>query len=160
MKALKGIFRVALALAIVLCVHKIVGLVDAHFKHIDELETSNAVLTESNGILHENNDVLQSAIIESEEGKHELLEEIKRLHKENEDEKSLFAEQQKAFEKQNAEQQQEIKELVQHMQNAGLRNIPVPDSVVRMQREKAKAVNARAGSYKQEPAGDTEAKSD
>jgi hypothetical protein len=160
MKALKGIFGIALLFVVVMTIHKVTNRVVKHFDYIDDIETTNSVLTESNGILQDNNDVLQTAIIESEEGKTELLEEIKRLHKENEDDKREFTEQQKEFEKQNLEQQQEIVELVEQMHKAGLRNIPVPDGVIRMQRDKAKAVNARAGSYKQEKAGDTEEKAD
>lgn len=137
MKAINGIFGLAITLVIVMAIHRVTSLVEDHFKHIYDIETSNSVLKESNDILKDNNDVLQTAIIESEEGKDDLLEEIKRLHKENEDEKLEFTEQKKAFEKQNTEQQREIKQLVGHMQKAGLHNIPLPDDVVRMQRDKA-----------------------
>lgn len=160
MRALKGIFGLALTLVVVMTIHKITSLVEAHFDYIDDIETSNAVLTESNTVLKDNNDVLQAAIIESEEGKDDLLEEIKRLHKESEDEQHEFEKQKAAFEKQNLEQQQEIVELAAQMQKAGLRDIRVPDGVVRMQRDKAKAINARAGSYQQEKAGDTEEKAE
>lgn len=147
MRMFKGIIGMTLAFVLVLSINKVVNIVVEHFDHIDDIESANQTLLSSNSILKDNNDVLQSAIIESEEGKGVLINEITRLQGANDEYERSFKQQQSEFEVQNRENHEAIEAMVVELRKAGLHNIRLPDSIIRMQRDKAKAVNARASSY-------------
>jgi hypothetical protein len=156
MRIFKGLLGMSLAFVLVLSIHKVASIVQAHFDHIDNIESSNQVLTESNSVLQDNNDVLQAAIIESEEGKGDLIDEIKRLQGANEEHERKQLQQQRQFDKQQQENFQIMAAMAEEMHKAGLHNIRLPADVVRMQREQAKAINTRARSYSEAESGSAE----
>lgn len=117
-----------------------------HVKYVSNLETNNKTLQEDNDGLKAQNRGLGAALQQQQQQNEELrleLERRARLHAEN-DQKERYLEEQ--LNKQKDETADAIANLTKQLQKAGLRNLRLPDSVIRMQRERAEEVNRRANS--------------
>lgn len=149
MNIVRGVLGMSIAVVLSMATHRLVAMVESHFDRVDDIESSSVILSETNVVLTSNNDILKSAIIESEESKDDLFDEIKRLQGENEAYDAANWQQQREFQEQDARSQETIRALNKVLREAGIDHIPVPDGVIRMHREKAKTVNARADRYRE-----------
>lgn len=123
-----------------------------HIEYVQGLEKDNKQLDEENGVLNESVGSLKLATTQQQQ-------QVESLQKELTNREALLAEhEQKQQELEvtlsqlKEESRDAIESLTKELNKAGLRNIRLPDSVIRLQRERAKEINARANSrYKGSP---------
>ncbi len=120
--------------------------VDEHFRYVQGLEKDNKQLDEEIGVLNESVGSLKLATTQQQQ-------QVESLQKELTNREALLAEhEQKQQELEvtlsqlKEESRDAVESLTKELSKAGLRNIRLPDSVIRLQRERAKEVNARANS--------------
>ncbi|HHH3117954.1 TPA: hypothetical protein ACPZXS_005050, partial [Citrobacter freundii] len=117
-----------------------------HVKYVKGLETDNKTLQEDNDNLDAQKRGLSVALQQQQEQNEELRLELQRradLQAESNKKESDLEEQ---LSKQKQETADAISNLTKQLQKAGLRNLRLPDGVIRMQRERAEEVNRRANS--------------
>ncbi|MEW5124248.1 hypothetical protein AB1Y57_17830 [Citrobacter freundii] len=115
-----------------------------HVKYVSSLETDNKALQEDNDSLDAQKRGLSVALQQQQEQNEELRLELQRradLQAESNKKESDLEEQ---LSKQKQETADAISNLTKQLQKAGLRNLRLPDGVIRMQRERAEEVNRRA----------------
>lgn len=115
-----------------------------HVKYVKGLETDNKTLQEDNDNLDAQKRGLSVALQQQQEQNEELRLELQRradLQAESNKKESDLEEQ---LSKQKQETADAISNLTKQLQKAGLRNLRLPDGVIRMQRERAEEVNRRA----------------
>lgn len=116
---------------------KALGAVSAHFEYIERLEGTNSALNTKV-------DTLEGALDLSEAQRKAEQDERKRLKDVEQNYQLKVAALEIKLSKQQEKSQDEIKRLEKALYDAGVSNEPVPDDVIRMQRERAKEVNRRA----------------
>lgn len=115
-----------------------------HVEYVKGLETDNKTLQEDNDNLDDQKRGLSVALQQQQEQNEELRLELQRradLQAESNKKESDLEEQ---LSKQKQETADAISNLTKQLQKAGLRNLRLPDGVIRMQRERAEEVNRRA----------------
>ncbi|MFM0892600.1 hypothetical protein QU896_03535 [Citrobacter freundii] len=122
-----------------------------HVEYVKGLETDNKTLQKDNKTLQKDNDNLDAqkrglsvALQQQQKQNEELRLELQRradLQAESNKKESDLEEQ---LSKQKQETADAISNLTKQLQKAGLRNLRLPDGVIRMQRERAEEVNRRA----------------
>ncbi|MEG0097874.1 MAG: hypothetical protein RR750_00635 [Citrobacter sp.] len=115
-----------------------------HVEYVKSLETDNKTLQEDNDNLDAQKRGLSVALQQQQEQNEELRLELQRradLQAESNKKESDLEEQ---LSKQKQETADAISNLTKQLQKAGLRNLRLPDGVIRMQRERAEEVNRRA----------------
>ncbi|EPB5228504.1 hypothetical protein I5398_21675 [Citrobacter freundii] len=115
-----------------------------HVEYVKGLETDNKTLQEDNDNLDAQKRGLSVALQQQQEQNEELRLELQRradLQAESNKKESDLEEQ---LSKQKQETADAISNLTKQLQKAGLRNLRLPDGVIRMQRERAEEVNRRA----------------
>ncbi|MDW2645934.1 hypothetical protein RYZ59_20465 [Citrobacter sp. HN-141] len=115
-----------------------------HVEYVKGLETDNKALQEDNDSLDAQKRGLSVALQQQQEQNEELRLELQRradLQAESNKKESDLEEQ---LSKQKQETADAISNLTKQLQKAGLRNLRLPDGVIRMQRERAEEVNRRA----------------
>lgn len=117
--------------------YKAVNAVSDHFNYIERLEGANSTLKT-------NVSTLESALNLSEAQRKTELEERKRLNGVEQNYQQKVADLEIKLSKQQEKSRDEIKRLEKAIRNAGVSDEPVPDDVIRMQRDRAKEVNRRA----------------
>lgn len=115
-----------------------------HVEYVKGLETDNKTLQKDNDNLDAQKRGLSVALQQQQEQNEELRLELQRradLQAESNKKESDLEEQ---LNKQKQETADAISNLTKQLQKAGLRNLRLPDGVIRMQRERAEEVNRRA----------------
>lgn len=115
-----------------------------HWKYVSTLETDNKTLKKDNDSLDAQKRGLSAALQQQQQQNDELRLELKRradLQAESDKKESELEEK---ISKQKQETADAISNLTKQLQKAGIRNLRLPDSVIRMQRERAEEVNRRA----------------
>ncbi|MDT7197857.1 hypothetical protein RQL61_26440 [Citrobacter freundii] len=115
-----------------------------HVEYVKGLETDNKTLQKDNDNLDAQKRGLSVALQQQQEQNEELRLELQRradLQAESNKKESDLEEQ---LSKQKQETADAISNLTKQLQKAGLRNLRLPDGVIRMQRERAEEVNRRA----------------
>lgn len=134
---MKNTIIAIVAILILLAGFKALEAVSAHFEYVGGLERSNSTLTTSVA-------TLEGALDLSEAQRKAEQEERKRLKDVEQNYQLKVTALEIKLSKQQEKSQDEIKRLEKALLNAGVSNEPVPDDVIRMQRERAKEVNRRA----------------
>ncbi|MDT7472926.1 hypothetical protein RQM57_26240 [Citrobacter portucalensis] len=115
-----------------------------HVEYVKGLETDNKTLQKDNDNLDAQKRGLSVALQQQQKQNEELRLELQRradLQAESNKKESDLEEQ---LSKQKQETADAISNLTKQLQKAGLRNLRLPDGVIRMQRERAEEVNRRA----------------
>lgn len=145
---IKGAIYGLVALLAVFGIVRSVSTVSDFLEHARTLERDNKSL----GIRL---DSLESSLQESEASNAALVAENKRIkgveaaHQQRENQLN------QQLNKEKEDSRNEINRLETALRKAGVTDVSVPDDVIRMQRERAKAINQRANGYSgQHPAAD------
>lgn len=115
-----------------------------HIEAVQQLKLDNKKLTEDNGVLVDNEKGLTSALEQAEQQTKALKDEMDRREKERVLNAQLQVETEERIKQQQEETRNAITAITEEIKRAGLRNLRLPDNVVRLLREKANAVNASA----------------
>lgn len=133
--------------------YKAVSAVSEHFEYIKGLEDANKTLTT-------NVTKLESALDLSEDQRKAEKEERNRLNNVDKNYQQKVAALELKLSNLQDKSQDEIKRLEEALSRAGVSNEPIPDDVIRMQRDRAKEINRRASegydNDKQQAHGDSD----
>lgn len=117
--------------------YRAVSLVNDHLDRVEAIEATNKTL-------NTDNENLKLALKISEAKKAEAEKENQRIKGVEASHQHRVAELNSKLNKQQEESRYEINRLKDALGRAGITDVSVPDDVIRMQRERAKAVNQRA----------------
>lgn len=141
---LKRAVAVALCAALLLLGHKSYVTVTGHLAHVAELESANDTLTNNNKTLTGNNSTLKAALSDQQAQLATLQRTLAEREKDRQEYAQKQAELEQELEKLKEDSQNEIDEINRAILLAGINHTALPASVVRMLRDKARAVNARS----------------
>lgn len=141
---LKRAVAVALCAALLLLVHKGYVTVTDHLAHVVSLESANNVLTTNNKTLTGNNSTLKATLSDQQAQTATLQQTLAKREKDRQDYVQKQAELEQKLEKLKEDSQNEIDEINRAILLAGVNHTALPDSVIRMLRDKARAVNSRS----------------
>jgi len=141
---LKRAVAVAFCAALLLLGHK--GYVTAtdHFAHVAELESANTTLTTNNKTLIGNNSKLKTALSDQEVQLAMLQQTLADREKDRQEYAQKQAELEQELEKLKEDSQNEIDEINRAILLAGVNHTALPASVIRMLRDKVRAINTRS----------------
>lgn len=117
--------------------------VKSHFDHIKQVESANDTLIKDNNTLKGNNSTLSASLAAQEAEVFTLQQTLKKRENERQQYEAKQAALEQDLQKQREESKNEIDAINRAIRVAGLSHTALPDSVVRMLKERAKAVNAR-----------------
>ena len=141
---LKRAVAVALCAALLLLGHKGYVTVTDHLAHVAELESANDTLTTNNKRLTGNNSMLKTALSDQQA----QTATLQRTLAEREKDRQEYAQKQAALEQElvkiKEDSQNEIDEINRAILLAGVNHTALPASVIRMLRDKARAINTRS----------------
>lgn len=141
---LKRAVAVAFCAALLLLGHKGYVIVTDHFAHVAELESANDTLTTNNKTLTGNNSTLKSSLSEQQAQLDTLQKTLAKREKDRQEYALKQAELEQELEKLKEDSQNEIDEINRAILLAGVNHTALPASVIRMLRDKARAVNTRS----------------
>lgn len=141
---LKRAVAVTLCAALLLLGHKGYVTVTDHFAHIAELESNNTTLTANNKTLTGNNSTLKTALSDQQTQLATLQQTLVKRENDRQEYVQKQAELEQELEKLKEDSQNEIDEINRAILLAGINHTALPASVVRMLRNKARAVNTRS----------------
>lgn len=141
---LKRAVAVALCAALLLLVHKGYVTVTEHLAHVASLESANNVLTTNNKTLTGNNSTLKAALSDQQAQTATLQQTLAKREKDRQEYVQKQAELERELEKIKEDSKNEIDEINRAILLAGVNHTALPASVIRMLRDKARAVNARS----------------
>ena len=141
---LKRAVATALCAALLLLGHKGYVKITDHFKHVAELESANDTLTTNNKTLPGNNSTLKSSLSEQQAQLVTLQQTLAKREKDRQEYVLKQAELEQELEKLKEDSQNEIDEINRAILLAGINHTALPASVIRVLRDKARAVNARS----------------
>ncbi|KKB02694.1 hypothetical protein [Pantoea anthophila] len=141
---LKRTVAVALCAALLLLVHKGYVTVTEHLAHVAALESANNALTTNNKTLIGNNSTLKAALSDQQAQTATLQQTLAKREKDRQEYAQKQAELEQELEKIKEDSQNEIDEINRAILLAGVNHTALPASVIRMLRDKARAVNARS----------------
>lgn len=142
---LKRAVAVALCAALLLLGHKGYVTVTDHFAHVAELESNNTTLSANNNTLTGNNSTLKTALSDQQAQLATLQQTLAKREKDRQEYVQKQAELEQELEKLKEDSQNEIDEINRAILLAGINHTALPASVVRMLRDKARAINTRSG---------------
>ncbi|HHT1356728.1 TPA: hypothetical protein ACTYC5_004325 [Enterobacter hormaechei] len=134
---MKNTIIAVVAMLLLFAGYKTVNAVSDHFDYIERLEAANSTL-------NTNVSTLEGALNLSEAQRKAELEERKRLNGVEQNYQQKVADLEIKLSKQQEKSRDEINRLEKALLNAGVSDEPVPDDVIRMQRDRAKEINRRA----------------
>ncbi|MDV1094968.1 hypothetical protein ACSI5N_25430 (plasmid) [Raoultella ornithinolytica] len=145
---IKGAMIGLVAMLAVFGIMRVVTAVTDFMEHVQLLEESNTTLTakvSSHAQALKISEASNAALLTE----NQRIKGIEAAHQQRESQLNQQLNQEKK------ESRNEISRLESALRKAGVTDVSVPDDVIRMQRERAKAVNQRAASYsrQQPPAG-------
>ncbi|ECJ7754481.1 hypothetical protein DFT09_18225 [Salmonella enterica] len=111
-----------------------------HIRYVRSLEDSKSQLESENN-------TLSTALQLSEDARSAMQVENERIKELEKDYQRKATELNNRLTKQREESQNEITRLEAALRRAGISDVRLPDDVIRMQRERAKAINQRASEY-------------
>lgn len=141
---LKRAIAVAFCAALLLLGHKGYVIVTNHFAHVAELESANSTLTTNNRTLTGNNSTLKSSLSEQQAQLVTLQQTLAKREKDRQEYVLKQAELEQELEKLKEDSQNEIDEINRAILLAGINHTALPANVIRMLRDKARAVNTRS----------------
>ncbi|WP_324701226.1 hypothetical protein U9K49_23210 (plasmid) [Pantoea agglomerans] len=141
---LKRAVAVAFCAALLLLGHKGYVTVTDHFAHVAELESANDTLTTNNKTLTGNNSTLKTSLSEQEAQLDTLQKTLAKREKDRQEYALKQAELEQELEKVKEDSQNEIDEINRAILLAGVNHTALPASVIRMLRDKARAINSRS----------------
>lgn len=141
---LKRAVAVAFCAALLLLGHKGYVTVTDHFAHVAELESNNTTLTANNKTLTGNNSTLKTALSDQQAQLATLQQTLAKREKDRQEYVQKQAELEQELKKLKEDSQNEIDEINRAILLAGINHTALPASVVRMLRDKARAVNIRS----------------
>jgi len=141
---LKRAVAVAFCAALLTAGHKGYVIVTSHFAHVAQLEAANSTLTANNKTLIGNNSTLKTSLSEQQAQLQTLQQALEKREKERQDYAQKQAQLEQDLQKLKADSQNEIDEINRAILLAGVNHTALPASVIRMLRDKARAVNARS----------------
>lgn len=141
---LKRAVAVALCTALLMLGHKVYVTVKDHFAHVAKLESANSTLTANNQTLTGNNSTLKSSLSEQQAQLVTLQQTLDKREKERLEYAHKQAQLEQDLQKLKEENQNEIEEINRAILLAGISHTALPASVIRMLRDKARAVNTRS----------------
>lgn len=115
-----------------------------HFAHIAEIETANAALTKDNGTLMGNNTTLKASLSEQQSQLETLKVALEKREKDKQEYEQKQAQLEDNLRKLREDNKNEIEAINRAIYLAGISHTPLPDSVVRMLKDKARAINTRS----------------
>ncbi|EAP5943001.1 TPA: hypothetical protein ACM38E_003560 [Escherichia coli] len=134
---LKKIILIVIALLAISGIYRTTTAVIEHIRYVRSLEDSKSQLESTNN-------TLSTALQLSENARSAMLTENERIKALEKEYQRKTAELNANLIKQREESQNEITRLENALRRAGINDVRVPDDVIRMQRERAKAINQRA----------------
>lgn len=137
------LFCVVMALFGYALIEVYTGITD-HFDAVKKIEADNKQLSEDNDVLNENINGLTAALQQEKKQNDLLVAEMDRREKAQADNARLQAETEEKINQLRKDSSNAIADIAEEIKRAGLRNLRLPDSVVRVLRERAQAVNAGA----------------
>lgn len=144
LSTLRGpLFCVALAIFSYGLIEVYTGIT-GHLKAVEQMKQDNKKLTEDNDVLNENVNSLAASLQQEKKQNDQLVNELERRAKENAENAQIQAETEKKINQLREDSSNAIADIAEAIKRAGLRNLRLPDSVVRVLRERAQAVNAGA----------------
>lgn len=141
---LKRAVAVAFCAALLTAGHKGYVIVISHFAHVAQLEAANSTLTANNKTLIGNNSTLKTSLSEQQAQLQTLQQALEKREKERQDYAQKQAQLEQDLQKLKEDSQNEIDEINRAILLAGVNHTALPASVIRMLRDKARAVNARS----------------
>lgn len=141
---LKRAVAVALCAALLLLGHKGYVTVTDHLAHVASLESANNALTANNKTLTGNNSTLKVALSDQQAQTATLQQALAKREKDRQEYAQKQAELEHELEKLKEDSQNEIDEINRAILLAGVNHTALPASVIRMLRDKARAVNTRS----------------
>lgn len=124
--------------------YKGVVLVTSHFDHIQQIEASNKALLADNDTLKGNNASLKSSLSAQQAELDSLTAELKKREEEKQKYEQKQVQLEQDLQKLREDSKSEIEAINKELRRVGISHIALPDSVVRMQRQRAKTLNARS----------------
>lgn len=134
---MKKIILIVIALLAISGIYRTTTAVIEHIRYVRSLEDSKSQLESTNN-------TLSTALQLSENARSAMLTENERIKALEKEYQRKTAELNANLIKQREESQNEITRLENALRRAGINDVRVPDDVIRMQRERAKAINQRA----------------
>ncbi len=134
---MKKIILIVIALLAIYGIYRTTTAVIEHIRYVRSLEDSKSQLESTNN-------TLSTALQLSENARSAMLTENERIKALEKEYQRKTAELNANLIKQREESQNEITRLENTLRRAGINDVRVPDDVIRMQRERAKAINQRA----------------
>lgn len=141
---LKRAVAVALCAALLTAGHKGYVIATDHFAHVAQLEAANSTLTANNKTLTGNNSTLKTSLSEQQAQLQTMQQALEKREKERQDYAKKQAQLEQDLQKLKEDSQNEIDEINRAILLAGVNHIALPASVIRMLRDKARAVNTRS----------------
>lgn len=141
---LKRAVAVAFCAALLTAGHKGYVIFTSHFAHVAQLEAANSTLTANNKTLIGNNSTLKTSLSEQQAQLQTLQQALEKREKERQDYAQKQAQLEQDLQKLKEDSQNEIDEINRAILLAGVNHTALPASVIRMLRDKARAVNARS----------------
>jgi len=141
---LKRAVAVALCAALLMLGHKGYVTVTDHFAHVVELESANTTLITNNKTLTGNNSTLKTALSDQQAQLATLQQTLAKREKDRQEYVQKQADLEQELEKLKEDSQNEIDEINRAILLAGVNHTALPASVIRMLRDKARAVNTRS----------------
>ena len=141
---LKRAVAVALCVVLLTAGHKGYVIVTDHFAHVAQLEAVNSTLTANNKTLTGNNSTLKTSLSEQQAQLQTLQQALEKREKERQDYAQKQAQLEQDLQKLKEDSQNEIDEINRAILLAGVNHTALPASVIRMLRDKARAVNSRS----------------
>lgn len=141
---LKRAVAVALCVVLLTAGHKGYVIVTDHFAHVTQLEAANSTLTANNKTLTGNNSTLKTSLSEQQAQLQTLQQALEKREKERQDYAQKQAQLEQDLQKLKEDSQNEIDEINRAILLAGVNHTALPASVIRMLRDKARAVNSRS----------------
>lgn len=140
---LKRAVAVALCVVLLTAGHKGYVIVTDHFVHVAQLEAANSTLTANNKTLTGNNSTLKTSLSEQQAQLQTLQQALEKREKERQDYAQKQAQLEQDLQKLKEDSQNEIDEINRAILLTGVNHTALPASVIRMLRDKARAVNSR-----------------
>ncbi|WP_318651892.1 hypothetical protein [Escherichia fergusonii] len=137
---MKRIILIVITLIVVSGFYRATSAVIEHIRYVRSLEDSKSQLESENN-------TLSTALQLSEDARSAMQVENERIKELEKDYQRKTTELNNRLIKQREESQNEITRLEAALRRSGINDVRLPDDVIRMQRERAKAINQRASEY-------------
>lgn len=147
-----GVKAPLVAVVLAICSYfliKAYSAITGHLEYVKTLEKDNSSLSEENSSLTELTNSLKLSTLQQQEHIGVLELEMKARETALKEHAEKQSEMEKRLAKLSEESRNAIISITSEIKRAGLQNLRVPDSVIRMQRERAKKINTGSHSNNQ-----------